>query len=71
MVVGQFSDTSDVSAVAIVNNLGVVASAGIGVAEKLCGFIMLLPSAFSQALSSFVAQNYGAGKMRRAEQALV
>ena len=56
---------------AIVNKLGVVASAGIGVAEKLCGFIMLLPSAFSQALSSFVAQNYGAGKMRRAEQALV
>lgn len=56
---------------AIVNRLGVVASAGIGVAEKLCGFIMLLPSAFSQAMSSFVAQNYGAGKMKRAERALV
>lgn len=56
---------------AIVNKLGVVASAGIGVAEKLCGFIMLFPSAFSQAMSSFVAQNYGAGKMRRAEKALV
>lgn len=55
---------------ALVNRLGVVASAGIGVAEKLCGFIMLLPSAFSQAMSAFVAQNYGAGKMRRAEQAL-
>ena len=55
---------------AIVNKLGVVASAGIGVAEKLCGFIMLLPSAFSQAMSSFVAQNYGAGKMIRAERAL-
>lgn len=56
---------------AIVNKLGVVASAGIGVAEKLCGFIMLLPSAFSQAMSSFVAQNYGAGKLRRAERALI
>lgn len=56
---------------AIVNRLGVVASAGIGVAEKLCGFIMLLPSAFSQAMSSFVAHNYGAGKMRRAERALM
>ncbi len=55
---------------AIVNRLGVVASAGIGVAEKLCGFIMLLPSAFSQAMSSFVAQNYGAGRMIRAERAL-
>ncbi len=56
---------------AIVNELGVVASAGIGVAEKLCAFIMLLPSAFSQAMSSFVAQNYGARKMRRAEKALI
>ncbi|MGM9538364.1 MAG: MATE family efflux transporter [Candidatus Onthomonas sp.] len=55
---------------ALVNRLGVVASAGIGVAEKLCGFIMLVPSAFSQAMSSFVAQNYGAGKMERANRAL-
>lgn len=55
---------------AIVNQLGVIASAGIGVAEKLCGFIMLAPSAFSQAMSSFVAQNYGAGKMERARKAL-
>ncbi len=55
---------------AIVNELGVVASAGVGVAEKLCGFIMLLPAAFSQAMSSVTAQNYGAGKMDRAEKAL-
>lgn len=55
---------------AILNQLGVVASAGIGVAEKLCGFIMLVPSSFSQAMSSFVAQNYGAGKMERAKRAL-
>lgn len=55
---------------AIVNRLGVIASAGIGVAEKLCSFIMLLPSAFSQAMSAFVAQNYGSGKMYRAEKAL-
>ena len=55
---------------ALVNRLGVIASAGIGVAEKLCAFIMLVPSAFSQAMSSFVAQNYGAGKMERALRAL-
>lgn len=55
---------------AIVNTLGVVAAAGIGIAEKLCGFIMLMPSAFSQAMSSFVAQNFGAGKMERAKKAL-
>ena len=56
---------------AILNGLGVVASAGAGVAQKLCGFIMLVPSAFSQSLSAFVAQNIGAGKARRARQAML
>lgn len=55
---------------AIVNALGVTASAGVGVADKLSGFIMLLPSAFSQAMSAFVAQNMGAGKPDRAKKAL-
>ncbi|MBR5289126.1 MAG: MATE family efflux transporter [Clostridia bacterium] len=55
----------------IVNSLGLVASAGMGVAQKLCGFIMLVPSAFSQSLSAFVAQNIGAGKARRARQAML
>jgi len=56
---------------AIVNSLGLVASAGVGVAEKLCAFIMLVPSAFSQSLSAFVAQNIGAGEARRARRAMV
>lgn len=51
---------------AIVNSLGVMISAGVGVAERVCGFIMLVPSAFSQALSTFVAQNTGAQKPERA-----
>ena len=55
----------------IVNSLGVVASAGVGVAEKLCAFIMLVPSAFSQSLSAFVAQNVGAGKASRARRAML
>ncbi len=55
---------------AIVNSLGVIASAGVGVAEKLCGFIMLVPSAFGQAMSAFVAQNMGAQKPQRAKKAL-
>ncbi len=56
--------------IAIVNSLGVVASAGIGVAEKLCAFIMLVPSAYMQAMSAFVAQNVGAKKPERAKKAL-
>ncbi len=56
--------------IAIVNSMGVIASAGVGVAEKLCGFIMLVPSAFMQAMSAFVAQNMGAKKPDRANKAL-
>lgn len=55
----------------IVNGLGVIASAGVGVAEKLCAFIMLVPSAFSQSLSAFVAQNIGAAQPRRARKAML
>lgn len=55
---------------AIVNQYGVVTSAGVGVAEKLCGFFLLAPIAFSQGMASFVAQNYGAKKMDRAHKAL-
>lgn len=56
---------------AIVNSLGVIVSAGVGVAEKLCAFIMLVPSAFSQALSAFVGQNVGAGQHARARRSLL
>ncbi len=55
----------------IVNDIGLIASAGMGVAEKLSGFIMLVPNSFSQALSAFVAQNVGARDYKRAEKALV
>jgi putative MATE family efflux protein len=55
---------------AIVNSLGVIPSAGVGVAEKVCAFIMLVPSAFGQSLAAFVAQNYGAKKLDRAHKAL-
>ncbi len=55
----------------IVNDLGLIASAGMGVAEKLSGFIMLVPNSFSQALSAFVAQNVGARDYKRADKALV
>ena len=55
---------------AIVNRLGVTASAGVGVAQKVCVFIMLVPLAFMQSMTAFVAQNYGAGLMHRAQKAL-
>ncbi len=56
---------------AIVNSLGVIASAGVGVAEKLCAFIMLVSSAYMQSMSAFVAQNIGASREDRARKALL
>lgn len=56
--------------IAIANAMGTIASAGVGVAEKLCGFVMLVPSAYMQSMSAFVAQNIGAGQARRAARAL-
>lgn len=55
---------------AIVNDLGLNESAGVGVAEKVCAFIMLIPSAFMQSMSAFVAQNIGAQKYDRAKKVL-
>lgn len=55
----------------VVNTIGVTASAGVGVAEKLCGFIMLVPSAYMQSMAAFVAQNSGANKPERADRGLL
>ena len=54
----------------IVNAIGLTASAGIGVAEKVCVFIMLVPLAFMQSMAAFTAQNRGAGQPERAEKGL-
>lgn len=56
---------------AIVNSMGVVYSAGLGIAEKLCMFVMLIPSSYMQSMSAFVAQNIGAAKPDRARKALL
>ncbi|MDO5426126.1 MAG: MATE family efflux transporter [Eubacteriales bacterium] len=50
----------------IVNNMGLMPSAGYGVAQKIVSFIMLVPSSVMQTVSAFVAQNIGAGKKDRA-----
>mgnify|MGYP004524802049 FL=1 len=55
---------------AFVNRLGLEASSGYGVACKIVNFAMLIPSALMQSMASFVAQNVGAGKFRRAKQAM-
>lgn len=56
---------------AFINRLGLAASSGYGVANKIVSFVMLVPSSLMQSMSSFVAQNVGAGKERRARKAMV
>jgi len=48
-----------------INSFGKVAMAGIGASTKLEGFVFLPVNAFSMAMSTFVAQNLGAGKTDR------
>ena len=54
----------------IVNSLGLIASASVGVAEKMFVFLSIVPMAFLSTLSAFVAQNVGAGNRLRAKKAL-
>ena len=55
---------------AFVNRLGLEASSGYGVACKIVNFAMLIPSALMQSMASFVSQNVGAGKPKRAKQSM-
>ena len=55
---------------AFVNRLGLDASSGYGVAQKIQSFIMLIPSSIMQSMASFVAQNVGAKEEARARTSL-
>ncbi len=55
----------------IINSLGLIASAAIGVSEKIVIFIMLIPIAYMSSVSAFVAQNIGAGRCDRAKKSML
>ena len=55
---------------AILNDFGLVASAGVGIAEKIVGLIFIVPGAIMAAVSAFTAQNKGAGKIDRAKKSM-
>lgn len=56
---------------AFINRLGLEASSGYGVANKIVAFVMLIPSSLMQSISAFVAQNVGAGKEDRAKKTML
>lgn len=55
---------------AFINSLGVVASASVGIAERLYLFLIIVPMAFMSTLATFVAQNMGANNPARAKKSL-
>lgn len=55
---------------AFINRLGLDASSGYGVAQKIQSFVLLIPSSIMQCMASFVAQNVGAGKEDRAKKGM-
>ncbi len=56
---------------AIVNMMGLYESAGLAVAERVIGFLLLPPIAFSSAVTTATSQNCGAKKYRRAFKAFL
>ncbi len=56
---------------AFVNRLGLTASSGYGVANKIVSFAMLVPSALMQSMASFVSQNVGADDEKRASKSMM
>lgn len=55
---------------AIINVMGVVASAAVGVVEKLINFFLMPASSFGAAVATVSAQNLGAGEPARARQSM-
>jgi len=55
---------------AVINKMGLTASASVGVVEKIIVFTMLPTVAFASAIAAMTAQNMGARKHERAKQCL-
>lgn len=63
-------NTSFLIITAVINTMGLVASAAVGVVEKIIVFAMLSPTAFGSAVSAMTAQNLGAGQVKRTKKIL-
>lgn len=56
---------------AFINRMGLDASNGYGIAQKIQSFVMLVPSSIMQCMAAFVAQNVGAAKEERARRGML
>ena len=65
---GCVIDLSNMLIQSYINSFGRDAMAGIGASIKMEGFMFLPVTAYSMALTTFVSQNMGAGKMNRVRE---
>ena len=70
-VQGVLTNFSFLALCAFVNRLGLDASSGYGVAQKIQMFIMLIPGALMQSMAPFVSQNVGAKNEKRARSGML
>lgn len=56
---------------AFVNSLGIDASSGYGIANRVTSFVLLIPIALIQSMAPFVSQNVGANKEDRAKRGML
>lgn len=63
-------NTSFLIITAVINHMGLIASAAVGVVEKLIVFSMLPTTAFASAIAAVTAQHRGANLMSRAKRCL-
>ena len=68
---GFLTNFSFLALCAFVNRLGLDASSGYGVAQKIQMFIMLIPGALMQSMAPFVSQNVGAENEKRARSGML
>lgn len=70
-VQGLLTNFSFLALCAFVNRLGLDASSGYGVAQKVQMFVMLIPGALMQSMAPFVSQNVGAKNEKRARSGMI
>ena len=68
---GALTNITFLALCAFINRLGLDASSGYGVAQKIIAFIMLIPISIMQSMAPFVAQNVGAKREDRAKTAML
>ena len=70
-VQGFLTNFSFLALNAFINRLGLEASSGYGVAQKIQMFVMLVPGALMQSMAPFVSQNVGAQNEKRARKGML